>query len=118
MLTGRHVAEVPALIDRPTFVTPKMNTLLDAILAWAEARVLPTEIAMTRQPVPTEVSIKGRFVGMSILGSAVVFVIFLENLRVTAWLPYVLYILGGALVLAVAIPMLLFRRPVEHDRRT
>ncbi len=64
-------------------------------------------------PVQTEVSIRGRMVGMSILGSAVVLVIFLENLRVTAWMPYVLYILGGALVLAIAIPMLFFRRRVE-----
>ena len=64
-------------------------------------------------PVPTEVSVRGRMVGMSILGSAVVFVIFLENLRMAAWMPYVLYILGVALVLAIAIPMLFFRRPVE-----
>lgn len=73
---------------------------------------------MPDQPSPTEVSIKGRFVGMSILGSAVILVIFLENLRVAAWLPYVLYILGGALALALAIPMLFFRRPVDHARRT
>lgn len=64
-------------------------------------------------PVQTEVSIPGRMVGMSILGSAVVLVIFLENLRVAAWMPYVLHILGGALVLAIAIPMLFFRRRVE-----
>jgi tellurite resistance protein TehA-like permease len=72
---------------------------------------------MPDQPTPTEVSIKGRFVGMSILGSAVILVIFLENLRVTAWLPYVLYILAGALALAIAIPMLFFRRPVDGARR-
>jgi hypothetical protein len=73
---------------------------------------------MTDHSTPTEVSIKGRFVGMSILGSAVIFVIFLENFRVAAWLPYVLYILGAALALAIAVPMLFFRRPVEHARRT
>ncbi|WP_137125028.1 hypothetical protein [Roseomonas sp. HF4] len=73
---------------------------------------------MTDQPTPTEVSIRGRFVGMSILGSAVVLVIFLENLRVIAWLPYVLHILGVALALAIAVPMLFFRRPVDHARRT
>jgi len=57
------------------------------------------------------VSIKGQLVSMSILGSAVVFCIFLENFRVTAWLPYVLHILGGALLLAVAVPHFFFRRP-------
>lgn len=64
-------------------------------------------------PVRTEVSVRGRMVGMSIFGSAVILVIFLENLRVAAWMPYVLYILGGALVLAIAIPMLFFRRRLE-----
>lgn len=59
------------------------------------------------------VSIKGQLVSMSILGSAVVLCIFIENFRVTAWLPYVLHILGAALVLAVAIPHFFFRRPVE-----
>lgn len=57
------------------------------------------------------VSIKGQLVSMSILGSAVVLCIFLENFRVAAWLPYVLHILGGALVLAVAVPHYFFRRP-------
>lgn len=61
----------------------------------------------------TEVSIKGRLVSMSILGSTVVFIIFLENLRVTAWLPYALHILAGGVALAVLVPMLFFRRPVE-----
>jgi hypothetical protein len=57
------------------------------------------------------VSIKGQLVSMSILGSAVVLCIVIENFRVAAWLPYVLHILGGALVLAVAVPHYFFRRP-------
>ncbi|BDG71689.1 hypothetical protein [Roseomonas fluvialis] len=61
----------------------------------------------------TEVSVTGRLVSMSILGSTVVFIIFLENLRVTAWLPYALYILAGGVALAVLVPMLFFRRPVQ-----
>ncbi len=50
---------------------------------------------------------------MSILGSTVVFIIFLENFRVAAWLPYALHILAGGLALSIAVPMLFFRRPVQ-----
>lgn len=60
----------------------------------------------------TEVSIAGRLVSMSILGSTVMFIITLENLQKTEWLPYALYILAGGIALAVAVPMLFFRRPV------
>jgi len=60
----------------------------------------------------TEVSIAGRLASMSILGSTVVFIITLENLRVTAWLPYALHILAGGILLAVLVPMAFFRRPV------
>lgn len=60
----------------------------------------------------TEVSIAGRIASMCILGSTVVFIITLENLRATAWLPYALHILGAGLVLAVVVPMLFFRRRV------
>lgn len=59
-----------------------------------------------------EVSLAGRLVGLSILGSTVIFVIALESLENEAWMPYVKFILLGALVLAVAVPMLFFRRPV------
>ena len=61
----------------------------------------------------TEVSIAGRLASMSILGSTVVFIIVLENIRATAWLPYALYILAGGVALAVLVPMLFFRRPVQ-----
>jgi hypothetical protein len=50
---------------------------------------------------------------MSILGSTVVFIIFLENFRIAAWLPYALHILAGGVALAVLVPMLFFRRPVQ-----
>jgi hypothetical protein len=59
----------------------------------------------------TEVSIAGRLISMSILGSTVVFIITLENTR-SEWLPYALYMLAGGVALAVAVPMLFFRRPV------
>jgi hypothetical protein len=61
-----------------------------------------------------EVSLAGRLVGLSILGSTVIFVIALESLENEAWMPYVKFILLGALVLAVAVPMLFFRRPVGN----
>lgn len=60
----------------------------------------------------TEVSIAGRIASMSILGSTVIFIIILENIRATAWLPYALHILAGGVALAVVVPMLFFRRPV------
>ncbi|WP_198374468.1 hypothetical protein [Neoroseomonas rubea] len=63
----------------------------------------------TRDPV----SIKGQLISMSILGSAVTLCIFLENFRVAAWTPYILHIMGGAVLLAVAIPHFFFRRPVD-----
>lgn len=58
------------------------------------------------------VTIKGQLVSMSILGSAVVGCIFIENFRIAEWMPYILHIMGGALLLSVAVPMLFFRRPV------
>jgi hypothetical protein len=61
----------------------------------------------------TEVSIAGRLTSMCIIGSTVTFIIFLENFRVAAWLPYALHILAGGIALGVLIPMLFFRRPVE-----
>jgi predicted acyltransferase len=68
------------------------------------------------QPGRKAVTIQGQLVSMGILGSAVTLCIFLENLRVAAWTPYILHILGAALLLAVAVPMLFFRRPVEPPR--
>ena len=59
------------------------------------------------------VTITGQLVSMSILGSAVTLCIFLENFRVAEWIPYILHIVGVALLLSVAVPMLFFRRRVE-----
>jgi hypothetical protein len=68
------------------------------------------------QPGRKAVTIRGQLVSMAILGSAVTLCIFLENLRVAAWAPYILHILGAALLLAVAVPMLFFRRAVSPPR--
>jgi hypothetical protein len=63
----------------------------------------------TRDPV----SIKGQLISMSILGSATTLCIFLENFRVAAWTPYILHIMGAALLLSVAVPHFFFRRPAD-----
>jgi hypothetical protein len=59
-----------------------------------------------------EVSVAGRFVGLSIIGTAVIFIIFLEKFGSEEWLPMVKYMLLSALVLGVGIPLLFFRRAV------
>lgn len=65
------------------------------------------------QPVRHEVSIAGRFVGFSIIGSTVVFIIFLEGFGSPEYLPWIKWMLLGALVAGVGIPMLFFRRRME-----
>jgi hypothetical protein len=60
-----------------------------------------------------EVSLAGRLLGLSILGSTVIFVMALESMGDAAWMPYVKFILLGALVLAIAVPLLFFRRRVQ-----
>jgi hypothetical protein len=60
----------------------------------------------------TEVSVLGRFLGLGIVGSTVIFIIFLERFGSPDWMPMVKWMLLGALVAGVGIPMLFFRRPV------
>lgn len=57
-----------------------------------------------------EVSTAGKFVGLTIIGSTVLFVIYLEGFGPAEYLPYVKWMLLGALVLGVGLPMLFFRR--------
>jgi hypothetical protein len=61
-----------------------------------------------------EVSLAGRLVGLSILGSTVIFVIALESMEREDLMPYVKFMLLGALVLAIAVPLLFFRRPMNN----
>lgn len=61
----------------------------------------------------TEVSVKGQFLGLGIIGSTVIAVIILESFGGPDWQPLFKWILLGALVLGVGIPMLLCRRPVR-----
>jgi hypothetical protein len=60
----------------------------------------------------TEVSVAGRLVGLSIMGTAVLVVMFLEEFGGGEWLPMVKYVLLGALVLAIGVPLAFFRRTV------
>jgi hypothetical protein len=60
----------------------------------------------------TEVSLAGRFIGLSIMGSAVLFVMVLEKYGSGEWLPAVKYVLFGALALSIAVPLAFFRRVV------
>lgn len=60
-----------------------------------------------------EVSIAGRFVGFSIIGSTVIFIIFLEKFGAPHYQPWIKWMLLGALVAGVGIPLLFFRRRVE-----
>lgn len=60
-----------------------------------------------------EVSVAGRFVGLSIIGTAVILIIFLEKFGSPDWIPLVKYFLAGALALGIGVPLLFFRRPVS-----
>lgn len=68
---------------------------------------------MDQQNVRHEVSIAGRFVGFSIIGSTVIFIIFLEKFGAPHYQPWIKWMLLGALVAGVGIPLLFFRRRVE-----
>jgi hypothetical protein len=61
-----------------------------------------------------EVTVGGRFFGMGIFGSAVIAVIMMEKFASAETQSYALPILGGALVLGILLPMLLFRRTVQY----
>ncbi len=71
-----------------------------------------SETSMSAAP-RREVSVAGRFLGLGIIGSTVIFIIFLEKFGAPEWLPMVKWILLGALAAGVGIPMLFFRRRVE-----
>jgi len=66
------------------------------------------------RPPRHEVSLAGRFVGLSIIGSAVIFIIFLEGFGSPDYLPWVKWMLLGAAVAAVGVPLLFFRRRVDE----
>jgi hypothetical protein len=60
-----------------------------------------------------EVSTAGKFVGLIIIGSTVLYIMYLEKFGPIEYLVHVKWMLLGALVAGVGIPMLLFRRKVQ-----
>lgn len=69
---------------------------------------------MSEQPLATrrEVTLAGRFVGLSIIGTAVILIIFLEKFGSPDWIPMVKYFLAASFALGIAVPLIFFRRPV------
>ncbi len=66
-------------------------------------------------PAPRrEVSITGRLFGLSIMGSAVMFIIVMEGFGPPEIIANAKYILLGALAASIALPMLFFRRTVRE----
>jgi len=60
-----------------------------------------------------EVSTAGKFVGLTIIGSTVLFIIFLEGFGPPEYFPYFKWMMLGALVLGVGLPLLFFRRRAD-----
>lgn len=63
-------------------------------------------------PKRTEVSVAGRLLGLGIIGSTVIAIMFLEGFGGPDWAPRFKWMVLGALVAGVGIPVLFFRRPV------
>jgi len=72
-----------------------------------------TDTAQRSIHTEREVSPAGKFVGLTIIGSTVIFIIFLEKFGAPEYLPYIKWMLLGALVLGVGLPMLFFSRRVD-----
>lgn len=60
----------------------------------------------------TEVSVAGRFLGLGIVGSTVIAIMFLEAFGGPDWAPLFKWLVLGALAAGVGIPMVFCRRPV------
>jgi len=61
-----------------------------------------------------EVTVGGRFFGLGIFGSAVFASIMIERFGSAETQSYILPMLGGALLLGVVLPLLLFRRITRY----
>lgn len=66
-----------------------------------------------QMPARKEVSIRGKFLGFGIIGTAVVASIVIETFGAPETVRNIPWILLGAVVLAIAIPMAFYRRPVQ-----
>lgn len=64
-------------------------------------------------PVRKEVSGRGKFLAFGIIGLALIVSIFIEKFGAPETVRNIPYILLGAVVLAIAIPMAFYRRPIR-----
>jgi hypothetical protein len=69
--------------------------------------------ATTRQEVRREVSGRGKFLAFGIIAIGLIVSIFIEKFGAPESIRNIPYILLGALVLAIAIPMAFYRRPIR-----
>jgi hypothetical protein len=64
-------------------------------------------------PVRKEVSGRGKFLAFGIIGLALIISIFIEKFGAPETAKNIPYILLAAVVLAIAIPMTFYRRPIR-----
>ena len=72
-----------------------------------------THMSNPQEPPRKEVTYLGKFLALGILGTGMIVSIFIENVGVPENVERIPYILLGALVLSVAIPMAFCRRVVR-----
>ncbi|MEI6161171.1 MAG: hypothetical protein WCP77_15150 [Roseococcus sp.] len=63
--------------------------------------------------VRKEVSVRGKFLAFGIIGIALIVSIFIEKFGAPESIRNIPYILLGAVVLAIAIPMAFYRKPIR-----
>jgi hypothetical protein len=63
--------------------------------------------------VRKEVSVRGKFLAFGIIGMALIVSIFIEKFGAPESIRNIPYILLGAVVLAIAIPMAFYRKPIR-----
>jgi len=71
------------------------------------------QMSNSQEPARKEVTIRGKFLAFGIVGTAMVASIFIENFGTPENVRRIPYILLGALVLSIAIPMAFYRRVVR-----
>ena len=74
---------------------------------------MSTNMGNPQEPPRKEVTSRGKLLSFSIVGTAMVISIFLENSGKPENIEMIPYVLLGALALSVAVPMLFFRRVIR-----
>lgn len=72
-----------------------------------------TQMSNPQEPPRKEVTVRGKFLAFGIIGIGLVVSIFIENFGAPENVRRIPYILLGALVLSIAIPMAFYRRVVR-----